>query len=87
MQLFFLLAPILLLICAGDFLFLSYVNEAEIRKEPHHIADALRNDRTDCFKVLNSDSFESMLGKGKKILLDIKGLYDRKEYESSRGNF
>ena len=56
MQLFFLLAPILLLICAGDFLFLSYVNEAEIRKEPHHIADALRNDRTDCFKVLKRKS-------------------------------
>ena len=35
------------------------------------------------FKDLSKDAFDGFYGSGKKVLLDIKGVLDRKEYESS----
>ena len=33
------------------------------------------------FVQLRKDDLEQLFGEGKKVLLDIKGLLDRKEYE------
>lgn len=35
------------------------------------------------FKDLSKDAFDGFYGSGKRVLLDIKGVLDRKEYESS----
>lgn len=35
------------------------------------------------FKDLNMNDIDSMFGKGKKVLVDVKGLLNRKEYEDS----
>ncbi len=37
----------------------------------------------DEFKMLNMEQIDRFFGKGKKVLIDIKGLLDRKEYERS----
>lgn len=37
----------------------------------------------DCFKSLSKDEIDALYGEGKKIMIDIKGLLDRKEYENA----
>lgn len=37
----------------------------------------------DCFKELNMDDIAKFYGEGKKIMIDIKGLLNRKEYENA----
>ncbi|MBQ7203725.1 MAG: nucleotide sugar dehydrogenase [Eubacterium sp.] len=37
----------------------------------------------DCFKDMSMDDIDSLYGEGKKIMIDIKGLLDRKSYESA----
>ncbi len=36
-----------------------------------------------CFRKLTMEKIDSLLGNGKKVLLDIKGILDRKEYENA----
>ena len=35
----------------------------------------------DCFKELSKNDIDSLYGDGRKIMIDIKGLLDKKEYE------
>ena len=37
----------------------------------------------DCFKELGMDNIDKLYGEGEKIMIDIKGLLDRKAYENS----
>ena len=37
----------------------------------------------DCFKSMSMSDIDALYGDGKKILIDIKGLFDRKEYEKA----
>lgn len=37
----------------------------------------------DCFKELSMDEIDNLYGDGKKIMIDIKGLLNRKEYENA----
>ena len=37
----------------------------------------------DCFKELSMDDIAKLYGEGKKIMIDIKGLLDRKAYEAA----
>jgi len=37
----------------------------------------------DCFKSLSKEEINDFYGDGKKIMIDIKGLLDRKEYEET----
>ena len=37
----------------------------------------------DCFKELTMDNIDNLYGEGKKIMIDIKGLLDRKAYEAA----
>ena len=37
----------------------------------------------DCFKELGMDDIAKLYGEGKKIMIDIKGLFDRKAYEAA----
>lgn len=37
----------------------------------------------DCFKSLSIDDINNLYGEGKKIMVDIKGMLNRKEYESA----
>lgn len=37
----------------------------------------------DCFKNLSMGDIDALFGNGKKVLIDIKGLLDRKEYENA----
>ena len=37
----------------------------------------------DCFKELSQDDIAKLYGEGKKIMIDIKGLLNRKEYENA----
>ena len=37
----------------------------------------------DCFKKLSMDDIANLYGEGKKIMIDIKGLLDRKAYEAA----
>ena len=37
----------------------------------------------DCFKELSMDDIDNFYGEGKKIMIDIKGLLNRKEYETA----
>ena len=37
----------------------------------------------DCFKNLSMSEIDGFYGEGKKIMIDIKGLLDRKEYENA----
>ena len=37
----------------------------------------------DCFKDLSMDEIDGLYGEGRKIMIDIKGLLDRKEYEAA----
>ena len=37
----------------------------------------------DCFKELSMDDIDSLYGEGQKIMIDIKGLLDRKAYEAA----
>ena len=37
----------------------------------------------DCFKELSMDDIANLYGEGKKIMIDIKGLLDRKEFEAA----
>ena len=37
----------------------------------------------DCFKELGMDDIAGFFGEGKKVLIDIKGLLDRKAYEAA----
>ena len=37
----------------------------------------------DCFKELSMDDIDNLYGEGKKIMIDIKGLLDRKAYEAA----
>ena len=36
-----------------------------------------------CFTELTMNDIGKMFGEGKKVLLDIKGLFDRREYEKA----
>jgi UDP-N-acetyl-D-galactosamine dehydrogenase len=37
----------------------------------------------DCFKSLKMNDIDSLFGKGKKVLVDVKGIFDRSSYESA----
>ena len=39
------------------------------------------------FTSLTMSDIDKMFGKGEKVLLDIKGLLDRKEYEAAGYNY
>lgn len=39
------------------------------------------------FASLSKDQIDGFFGKGKKVLLDLKGLFDRKEYEAAGYNY
>ena len=39
------------------------------------------------FSTLTMEQMDSLFGEGKKVLLDLKGLLDRKEYEAAGYNY